>query len=80
MCGQLIGVFRSSFSTISHGSGLWRPEVVEVQLAHKHGDETRLAYDRGDFLAERRKLMAWWADECDKMRKGAEVIAIDRAA
>lgn len=68
--------FRSSFSTLAHGSGLFRPEVVEVQLAHKHGDATRLAYDRGDFLEERRKLMAWWADECDRMRRGAEVVQL----
>ena len=72
--------FRSSFSTLAHGSGLFRPEVVEVQLAHKHGDETRLAYDRGDFLAERRKLMVWWANECDRMREGASVIAIQHCA
>ena len=65
---------------MAHGSGLFRPEVVEVQLAHKHGDATRLAYDRGDFLEERRKLMQWWADECDRMRKGAEVIALHDAA
>lgn len=66
--------FRSTFSTLAHGSGLFRPEVVEVQLAHKHGDATRLAYDRGDFLEERRKLMTWWADECDQMREGAQII------
>lgn len=68
--------FRSSLSTMAHGSGLFRAEVVEVQLAHKHGDPTRLAYDRGDFLEERRKLMAWWADQCDQMRQGAEVIPL----
>jgi len=72
--------FRSSFSTMAHGSGLFRPEVVEVQLAHKHGDAVRLAYDRGDFLEERRKLMAWWAGQCDQMRKGADVIPIGHAA
>lgn len=70
--------FRSSFSTIAHGSGKWRPEVVEVQLAHKHGDATRLAYDRGDFLKERRDLMNWWADECEKMRIGADIVDIQR--
>lgn len=61
--------FRSSFSTMAHGSGRFRAEVVEVQLAHKHGDAVRLAYDRGDFLEERRKMMAWWADECDALRQ-----------
>lgn len=70
--------FRSSFSTIAHGSGKWRPEVVEVQLAHKHGDATRLAYDRGDFLKERKDLMDWWAVECEKMRIGADVIKIKK--
>lgn len=72
--------FRSSFSTMAHGSGLFRAEVVEVQLAHKHGDATRLAYDRGNFLEERRKLMDWWADRCDAMRQGAEVIELPSAA
>jgi integrase len=78
--GQSAHGFRSSFSTLAHGSGLWRSEVVEVQLAHKHGDAVRLAYDRGDFLEERRKLMTWWADECDSMRPGAKVISIKGAA
>ena len=72
--------FRASFSTILHGTGLFRPEVIEVQLAHKHGDAVRLAYDRGDFLEERRKLMVWWANECDRMRLGAEVIEIGKVA
>lgn len=61
--------FRSSFSTLAHGSGLFRSEVVEVQLAHKHGDAVRLAYDRGDFLEERRRMMTWWSNECDRMRE-----------
>ncbi len=65
--------FRSSFSTMAHGSGLFRAEVVEVQLAHAHGDQVCLAYDRGDFLEERRKLMKWWADECDRMRESVNV-------
>lgn len=68
--------FRSSFSTMAHGSGLFRGEVVEIQLAHKHGDAVRLAYDRGEYLEERRRLMQWWADECDRMREGAKIIPL----
>lgn len=79
-CEQSAHGFRSSFSTMAHGSGLFRPEVVEVQLAHKHGDATRLAYDRGDFWDERCRLMTWWADQCDQMRQGAEVIQLSSAA
>jgi integrase len=68
--------FRSSFSTLAHDSGHWRREVVEVQLSHKHAGEVALSYDRGDYLRERRQLMQWWSDECDRMRVGAEVIPI----
>lgn len=68
--------FRSSFSTMAHGSSLFRAEVVEVQLSHKHGDPVRLAYDRGEFLEERRKLMAWWSGECERMRQGADVVSL----
>ncbi|HRF10993.1 MAG TPA: integrase arm-type DNA-binding domain-containing protein [Candidatus Accumulibacter phosphatis] len=69
-CDHSAHGFRSSFATLAHGSGRFRSEVVEVQLAHQHGDAVRLAYDRGIFLEERRKLMSWWSDECDRMRQG----------
>lgn len=72
--------FRSSFSTMAHGSGLWRREVVEVQLSHKHGSEVELTYDRGDYLEERRQMMQWWSGECDRMRTGAEVIPLRTAS
>ncbi len=72
--------FRSTFSTLAHGSGLWRKEVVEIQLAHRHGNDVELAYNRGNYLEERRQLMQWWANECDKMRQGAEVIPLPQRA
>jgi integrase len=72
--------FRSSFSTLANDSALWRKEVVEVQLAHKHGNEVELTYNRGDYLKERRRLMQWWSDECDRMRTGAEVIPLKTAS
>lgn len=68
--------FRSAFSTLANASGLFRKEVIEVSLAHRHGNEVELTYNRGNYLQERRELMQWWADECDKMRQGAEVIPL----
>ena len=72
--------FRSSFSTLANGSELWRKEVIEVQLAHKHGNEVELTYNRGDYMKERRRLMQWWSDECDRLRTGAEVIPLRTAS
>jgi hypothetical protein len=43
-------------------------------LAHIVGDETERAYQRGDLLEKRHRLMAAWADFCTQ--QAAEVIAI----
>jgi integrase len=59
--------FRSSFSTIANESGLWNYDAVERALAHQDGSDVRRAYHRADYFEERRRLMAWWADEIEKM-------------
>ena len=57
--------FRSSFSTIcykyQHIHG-FSAEVIETQLSHSVGSEVARAYQRGDFLQERRKLLMWWEE------------------
>ncbi len=54
--------FRAVASTTMNESGLFRPDVIERQLAHCERDEVRGAYNRAEYLPERRKLMQWWAD------------------
>ena len=61
-------------------SGLFRPDVVERQLAHCERDEVRGAYNRAEYLPERRKLMQWWGDYLDKVKAGAEVVPFKRMA
>jgi hypothetical protein len=46
-----------------------RREVAEAALAHLVGDQTELAYRRGDALEKRRKLMDAWAAYCGSGRK-----------
>jgi integrase len=41
-------------------------ELAEKALAHTIGDETERAYQRGDLLSKRRKLMEAWAGYCAK--------------
>jgi integrase len=41
-------------------------EIAEKALAHIVGDETERAYQRGDLLEKRRKLMEAWAEFCGK--------------
>ena len=58
------GIARSSFSTWANETGAGRPDVIEACLAHREGDRIRSAYNRAQFAAERRALLASWADYC----------------
>lgn len=57
--------FRAVFSTLANESGLWAPDVIEVQLAHAEKSKTRRAYNSAEHLPKRRELMQWWADQLD---------------
>jgi integrase len=52
------------------------PEVIEAQLAHAVGDTLGRAYNRTQFLEQRRVMMGRWADYLDRLRTGAEVVAL----
>jgi integrase len=68
--------FRSAASSMLNESGKWNPDAIERQLAHEDNDRVRRAYARADFWDERLLMMAWWANHCDKLRQGAEIIAL----
>jgi len=69
--------FRAMARTIieDHMGGIGA-DVVEAQLAHIKAGPLGAAYDRAEYLAQRRELMAKWADYLDRLRDGAEVIQI----
>lgn len=50
------------------------PEVVEAQLAHAVPDALGRAYNRTQYLDQRRTMMQAWADYLDKLRAGATVL------
>lgn len=53
--------------------------VVEAQLAHAVGDALGRAYNRTKFIEQRRDMMTKWADYLDRLRDGAQVIALRTA-
>lgn len=65
--------FRSVASTILNEQGYNR-DVIERQLAHCERDEVRGAYNRAEYLPQRRIMIQEWADHLDKLRAGADVI------
>lgn len=68
--------FRATFSTLANESGAWSSDAIEAELAHQDRDEVRRAYARGRYWEERVRLMTWWADRCDELRQGGEVILL----
>ena len=70
--------FRTLFSTCANEGG-WNRDYIEKQLAHEDRDEVRGAYNRAQWLDERAKMMQWWGDRIDALRKGADVIPFKAA-
>jgi len=54
-------------------------DVIEEQLAHGKSGPLGSAYDRTQYMKQRRKMMTEWADYLDKLRKGADVIELKAA-
>ncbi|ARO88831.1 integrase [Nitrosospira lacus] len=61
--------FRAVASTILNETG-FNPDVIERQLAHCERNEVRGAYNRAEYLSERKRMMQAWADLIDQMAKG----------
>lgn len=54
-------------------------DVIEAQLAHGKSGPLGAAYDRAEYMDQRRSMMQTWADYLDKLRIGAEVIQFKKA-
>lgn len=67
--------FRSVASTILNEQG-YRHDVIERQLAHSEQNQVRAAYNRAEYLPERKAMMQEWADYLGKLKAGAEVISL----
>lgn len=60
--------FRSLASTVLNERSGFERDVIERQLAHRETDAVRAAYNRAQYLDQRRDLMQWWADWLDQQR------------
>ena len=66
--------FRSTMDTMLNNSGLWNKDAIERQLSHKDKDSVRGVYNRAEYWSERCKMMCYWADLCDAMKCGGEIV------
>lgn len=59
--------FRTLASTVLNEKG-YSPDVIERQLSHEDDDKIRSAYNRAEYLLERKKMMQDYADILDGMK------------
>lgn len=63
--------FRAMFTTIAnehiteHG---YHTDVIERHLAHVEKNKVKGAYNRAEYMEERRGLVQWWADYLDRVK------------
>jgi integrase len=72
------GLCRATFSTWANDTNVARPDVIEACLAHREADRVRAAYNRAEFEAERRALLAAWAEYLSKA-PGSNVVPLKAA-
>jgi integrase len=71
--------FRGLASTRLNELG-FNKDWIERQLAHGERDKIRASYNHAEYLAERRKMMDFWATHLDGLKTGAKVTPFRRAA
>ena len=67
--------FCSLASSILNEQG-YNPDAIERQLAHEESNRIRAAYNRAEYLAERREMMQWYSDYLrERYRQAQAMIA-----
>jgi integrase len=71
--------FRATARTMLHERLGFSPDVIEAQLAHSVRDSLGRAYNRTEFVEQRRAMLQAWADFLDKLRLGAVAVSPEPA-
>jgi integrase len=66
--------FRAMASTRLNELG-YPPDVIERQLAHAERNKVRAAYNRAQYMEERKRMMQEWADYLDGLRATGNILA-----
>lgn len=60
--------FRAMASTVLNEHG-WNRDWIERQLAHVEKNQVRAAYNRAEYLDDRRRMMEWWGEWLEGLRQ-----------
>ena len=68
-------VMRAIASTVLNEKG-FPPDVIEAALAHIDTNEVRRAYNRAQYLEQRREMMSWWGEYVEAASFGNSSISV----
>lgn len=74
--GLTVHGFRSTFRDWAAECTNFPREIAEAALAHIVRDKTEAAYQRGDLLEKRRRLMTAWEGFCSAPRQSGDVLQL----
>jgi integrase len=69
--------FRHTASTMLNEMG-FMGDVIEKQLAHEEANKVRGAYNKAQYLPQRKAMLQAWSDYLGGLKKGAAVIPLHR--
>ena len=61
--------FRHTACTLLAESGQFDQRVIETQLAHDEKNQVKATYNKAIYMEQRRELMSYWSDYCDRLKK-----------
>lgn len=61
--------FRTTASSLLNESNEFHPDAIEKALAHEDANAVRKAYNRTQYWDERMRMMQWWSDKLDSLRR-----------
>lgn len=67
--------FRRTASTYLNECGKFRPDVIEMQLAHVERNKVRGAYNAAEYLEERRSMLMHWNKVVDQWKTTGALLA-----
>lgn len=71
--------FRAVAQTLGEQELDFSDKHIERQLAHKVKNPLGAAYERAQFLKQRKEMMQRWADYLDQLKEGAKVLPFKQA-
>lgn len=68
--GQLVSHGLRALASTTLNEQQFSSDVIESALAHSDSNEIRAAYNRADYLMQRRIMMEWWSNHIDQAATG----------